>query len=220
MPSDAIDVITIAREFGAGGSELAVSIGARLDWPVLDRDLPARVARRLGLDETAVERLDEHAPTLLARVASAMLVCPPEAPLFVDTSEVLSPDAVAEATRLEIERAVTAPPLVVVGHGAQCLLGARPGTLHVRLVAPLADRAARICRRLRCDARTAVARVRQVDEERNGYIRRYFDAEWRDPLLYDIQINTGRTAIPQAVELITRLVEVRADQVAGTGGVR
>src|SRR5438067_7278382 len=153
MPHDAIDVITIGREFGAGGSELAAALGERLGWPVLDRDLPARVARRLGLEETAVERLDEHAPTLLSRVALAMLACPPEAPLFVDTTDVLSPDAVAGATRVEIEQAVTAAPLVIVGHGGQCLLRARPGTLHVRLVAPPADRVARICRPLPCDAR-------------------------------------------------------------------
>lgn len=201
-----IDVVTIAREFGAGGSELASALGARLGWRVLDRELPARVAARLRLDPTSVERLDEHAPNLLARVASAMLVCPPEAPLFVDASDVLSPDAVAEATRQEILEAIATPPLVVVGHGAQCLLRDRPGTLHLRLVAPLAARIARVCARLGCDARDAAAEVRRMDESRHAYIRRYFDAEWRDPLLYDLQINTGRIAIDRAAGLVAAMV--------------
>jgi cytidylate kinase len=216
--SEPIDVITIAREFGAGGSELATALGERLGWPVLDHDLPARVAARLQLDPNAVERMDEHAPTLLARVASAMLVCPPEAPMFVDTADVLSPDSVAEAASAEIREAVRTPPLVIVGHGAQCLLRGRPGTLHLRLVAPIEDRIARVCGRLGCEPRTAASRVRQVDDERHAYIRRYHDAEWRDPLLYDLQINTGRVPIPAAAELVAHVVESRQGAGAAAAG--
>jgi cytidylate kinase len=207
MREGPIDLITIAREFGAGGSELAEAIGARLGWPVLDRELARRVATRLELDPEAVERMDEHAPTLLARVASAMLVCPPEAPLFIDAASVLSPDAVAHAVKQEIMAAARTPPLVIVGHGGQCLFRDRPGTLHLRLVAPIADRVARVCRRLGCNHKMAAAQVRQADEDRNAYIRRYHEAEWRDPLLYDLEINTGRVDIGLAADLVARLVE-------------
>jgi len=172
----------------------------------VDRDLPGRVAARLQLDPASVERLDEHAPSLLARVASAMLVCPPEAPLFLDTSDVLSPDAVADATRQEVLEAAASPPLIVVGHGAQCLLRDRPGTLHVRLVAPIAERLKRIRGRLDCHERAALAELKSMDEGRNAYIRRYHEAEWRDPMLYDLQLNTGRITIPRAVEVIAGLV--------------
>ena len=215
MREGPIDLITIAREFGAGGSELAEAIGERLGWPVLDRQLAGRVAARLELDPEAVEHMDEHAPTLLARVASAMLVCPPEAPLFVDTAAMMSPDAVADAVRAEILDAARTPPLVVVGHGGQCLFGARPRTLHLRLVAPMADRVARICARQGCDPRTATTRIRQADEDRNAYIRRYHDAEWRNPLLYDLEINTGRVPIADAADLVVRLVRSRVG--AGNG---
>jgi len=215
MREGSIDLITIAREFGAGGSELAEAIGERLGWPVLDRELAHRVARRLELDPEVVERMDEHAPTLLARMASAMLVCPPEAPLFVDAASVLSPDAVANATRLELQEAARTPPLVIVGHGGQCLFRDRPGTLHLRLVAPIADRVARVCGRLDCDPKTAAAQLRQADEDRNAYIRRYHEAEWRNPLLYDLEINTGRIAIPVAADLVARLIEVPAAAGAG-----
>ena len=102
-----------------------------------------------------------------------------------------------------------------MGHGGQCLFRDRPGTLHLRLVAPIADRVARVCRRLDCNAKSAVTQVRQADEDRNAYIRRYHEAEWRDPLLYDLEINTGRIAIPVAVDLVARLVEVPTPAGAG-----
>jgi len=217
MRDDAVDLVTIAREYGAGGSELARALGERLGWPVLDKDLPARVAARLKLDTRAVESMDEQAPTLLARLASAMLVYPPEAPTFVDTGELLSPDAVADAVRQELLLAAQEPPLVIVGHGGQCLLRARPRTLHVRLVAPLADRVARICGRAGCGARAAAAEVRRMDDERQAYIRRYHTAEWRDPLLYDLEVNTGRVPIAEAADLVARLVAARGGSTVPAG---
>lgn len=206
MQSNPIDVVTIAREYGAGGSELAQALGERLGWPVLDRQLATLVAARLGLDEAAVARMDEHAPTLLARLASAMVVYPPEAPVYVDTSEIPTPDAVADAAREEVLAAAARPPVVIVGHGAQCLLRDRPGTLHLRLVAPVEERAARVRQRLGCDPREAAAQLRRVDDDRNAYIRRYHGASWRDPLLYDLEINTGRVDIDAAAALVAGLV--------------
>jgi len=203
------DLITIAREFGAGGSALAEALGARLGWRVLDRDLPERVAARLRLEPSVVEQMDEHPPNWLSRVAAAMLVLPPEAPILVDTTDVPGPDTVAAAVRSEVLAAAASPPLIVVGHGGQCLFRDRPGTLHVRLVAPLAERVARVRERLACDERTAAAEVKRMDDDRRAYIRRYHDAEWRDPLLYDLEINTGRVPVAEGVELIAALVSAR-----------
>ena len=75
------ELITVSREFGAGGSELARKLGERLGWPVLDDDVACRCAKRLHIDTAAVERVREHSPTLLARLSAALLVAPPEAPV-------------------------------------------------------------------------------------------------------------------------------------------
>lgn len=202
MTGEAIDVITISREFGAGGSDLATELGARLGWPILDHALVERVAARLKLDPRTVEVLDEHPPTLFSRVASALLIAPVESPMLLDTSQVLSPDAVADASRAAITEAVADPPVIIVGHGGQLMLRDRPRTLHVRLVAPIEARVQRICARGGCDARTASADIRRIDEARTGYVRRYFHHDLRDPLLYDLTINTGRASIAEAADLV------------------
>ena len=196
------DVITIAREYGAGGSELARALADRLGWAVLDQDLPRRVAERLRLEPQVVEAMDEHPPSLLARFTSAMLVCPPESPLFVDTSVMLSPDVVAEAVRAEVRAAAASPPAIVVGHGGMCILRDRPGTLHLRLVAPIADRVRRIAARDGLDPRTVPAILRRMDDDRNAYIRRYHQTDWRDPLHYDLVVNTARVPVAELTELL------------------
>jgi cytidylate kinase len=211
------DLITIAREYGAGGSELGRALAERLGWPVLDQDLPRRVAERLRLEPAVVEAMDEHPPSLLARFTSAMLVCPPESPLFVDTSVVLSPDVVADAVRAEVLAAAGAP-AIVVGHGGMCILRDRPHTLHVRLVAPIADRIRRISAREALDPRTAPAALRKMDDDRNAYIRRYHQTDWRDPLHYDLIVNTGRLAIAELARTIAELVGQTAAEEAPTVG--
>src|ERR1700754_5266430 len=113
-----IRLVTISREFGAGGSELAAALGTRLGWPVLDHDIVHRVAERLSVDDDMVERLDEHSPSLLARIADVLIVPQPEMFTFAP-ADVTSHDAIADAARAVIEEAVASPPLIVVGHGAQ-----------------------------------------------------------------------------------------------------
>lgn len=211
MPTS-IDIITISREFGAGGSSVASVLSSKLGWPVLDGDLPQRVAQRLEVDRDVVERLDEHPPSLMARIARVLLVSHPESATVAPHSEVADAEAIADAARAVIEEAGRTPPLIVVGHGGQAIFRRRSGTLHVRLVAPIDSRVKRICSRMPCSAATAEARVRRADVERREYLQRYFDIDWRDELLYDLQINTGRLTIEEVASLIA--------QAAAPGGRR
>jgi cytidylate kinase len=54
-----------------------------------------------------------------------------------------------------------------------------------------------------------------MDEDRRRYVQRYFHRDVNDPLLYDVQINTGRTSFDEAASMIEQLV--RGEQGAGAG---
>jgi cytidylate kinase len=205
----AIRIVTISREFGAGGSELAHAVGARLDWPVLDHDIVPRVAARLGMREAVVQQLNEHPPPLMHRLAAALLVLPPEAPVSVDPRDVLDLDAVADAACAELLEAARSAPVVLVGHGGQALFGDRADALHLRVVAPMEARLRRLCRRFGCDDRFAQAELRRTDEARRQYLRRYRGIDGSDPLHYHLEINTGRVTIDEAASLVVQLVEGR-----------
>jgi cytidylate kinase len=209
MHSAHIELITVSRQFGAGGSELARKLGERLNWHVLDDQVACRCAERLHLETSTVERLREHSPTLLARLSSALLVAPPEAP-GIDTTHLLRIDAIAEAAFESITEAAKSLPLVVVGFGTQCIFADRPDALHLRLVAPMPVRVERLRERFGWDAANAAARARRMDEDRRRYVQRYFHRDVNDPLLYDVQINTGRTTLDDATGIIAQLV--RAEQ--------
>lgn len=210
MQTTPIRLITVSREFGAGGSDLAIELGARLKWPVLDHDIVHRVAERLRLDDGTVEPFDEHPPSFVARIATVLIVPLPGLYSFPTELEVPSHDAIAGATRHVIEEAAKSLPLIVVGHGAQCIFEERADTLSIRLVAPLSARQSRVAARQRISATLAAALVRRADEDRRAYIQRYFHRDWRSELLYDLQINTGGVDIREAAAIVARLVERRA----------
>jgi Cytidylate kinase-like family len=55
-----IRVVTIAREYGSGGGELAHIVAAKMSWDLLDSKLLEQVAYAAGIKRTRAARLDEH----------------------------------------------------------------------------------------------------------------------------------------------------------------
>jgi hypothetical protein len=200
------DVITISREYGAGASELAALLGSALEWPVMDSEIPLAVAWRLGIPDDSLEQWDEHAPRLLESIGNAVLLGNPE--VLVDPAYMRRPAAreVADATRDVLIQRVATPPVIVVGHGAQMIFRDRPRTLHLRLVAPLADRVRRIVARRGCNDEDAANIAKVVDRDRMHYVQQFHHHDVRDPLLYALLINTGIVPMEDAVSLVLSLV--------------
>jgi cytidylate kinase len=206
MSSIRPDLITISREYGAGASELARLLGQRLGWSVLDAEIPAAVATRLGIPHESLEQWDEHAPRFLESLGYSLMLGNPQLMLNPEYASRPQAHEVAAATRRVLLEATQTPLLIVVGHGAQVIFSDRPRTLHLRLVAPVADRALRIMARRSCTQQEAIAIAQHVDRDRIHYVQQYLGRDVRDPLLYALQINTGVVAMPDAVTLVTALV--------------
>jgi cytidylate kinase len=206
-PLGAISLITVSRDFGSGGSAFAAALGAAIGWPVLDREIIERVAHKLHRDCGDIAWLDEHSPRLRERIASALLFGPPELPVALDTAGLVEADGVAAAASEVLREAAQSPPLIVVGHGAQCLYAGREGTLHIRLFAAMHVRIARLMADHGWDETMAEAQARRMDEERTRYVRRYFGHDRYDPLLFDLQLNSGRFDLEQMLAIVRRALE-------------
>jgi cytidylate kinase len=203
-----IELVTIARQFGAGGSDLGRSLSASLGWPVLDREIIHDAAAHLHADESRAAGVDEYVTGVLQKLAQGFAMGVPE--YAIEPAYEVDPDEVARATHQVILAAVKSAPLIVVGHGVQCLLGSRPGTLHVRVVAPVARRAECIAERLKLELAAATTEVHQRDTQRARYLRHHFGCDNNDPMLYDVQLNTERLAVAEIAAAITQIVRARS----------
>jgi cytidylate kinase len=94
---------------------------------------------------------------------------------------------------------------VLVGRGASVITARLPNVFHVRLVAPLATRIRHTAEYYQLNEAEAAKFVREKDQARRRYVRRYFNAEIDDPTLYDVTLSTGRFGFARAAEVIAQL---------------
>lgn len=100
--------------------------------------------------------------------------------------------------------------VVLVGRAAPAVLGQRANALHVKVVAPLADRVATVMARLQVDATQAAREIADRDANRRRYHERYYGRDWADASNYDLVLNTGRLGLEGAVDLIIAAMGVMA----------
>lgn len=205
-------VVTISRQYGAGGSAIARLLAQKLQWPLIDNEFIDRVAERAGLSPEEVAQHEERVPGLVERLAQALALASPE--VLVATGE--QPDArfrteedMVRATEVVIKEAVRGGDLILVGRGAQAVLAERADALHVFIVAPRDRRVEAVRQRLDVDASEAEERVDRVDRGRRSYVKTYYHRQWDDPANYDLVVNTGTFAYERAAELIADAVALR-----------
>jgi len=204
-------VITIGRQFGAGGNQVGEMLAARLKADILDSQLIDQVAHRLQLPKEEVEAEDEQPGSLLHRLlvalgsASGEPMIPPEAtawnppnvdPVF-DTRR-----AVLQITQLVIQEAARSGNVVIVGRGGAYILHDFPGALHVWLRAAETIRVKNVMEHVKLTEEDARRRVKQTDENWTAYIKQVYGHDRNLPSHYDLVIDTGRLGYEATVDAI------------------
>jgi cytidylate kinase len=181
--------LTISRDKGAGGHEVADLIGHKLGWQVFDRQIVDAIAERSKMRQQLVENLDEKTRGGLEEFLRHVL-----------TREIGSTDYLIHLRQVLLTLGQQGD-VVIVGRGSEYILPAQFG-LRVRMVAPLEVRAERIARANGLALDTAHALVARVDQERKDFIHGQFQKDARDPLNYDLVINTGPLTVEGTAEIV------------------
>lgn len=213
-------VVTLSRQFGAGGTAVGRLLARRFEAEYLDREVVFEAARRADIPPAVATELDERAPGWFTRLGAALTVAYPEV-IVPDTAVAVVPgseDRLVTLTRDVILEAAARGNAIILGRGGAFILRDRPEVLHVQLEASL-DARVRYCRMLAEELGdhdtpddAAIARLCQnVDRARGDYLRRHFGVEWRDPSHYHVVVDTGRLGLEGAAEVIA----VAARRLAG-----
>ena len=203
-------IITVSRQYGSGGSEVAARIATALGWRLLDNALIDDVAEKLGTTAEEVEAREERVPTLVQRLADAMALGSPEMlPPIGEAALPPSDERLLEVTRRVIAEAIASGPVVLVGRGAQSMLAERADTLHVFCYAPKPALVARAMRRLNLDAGAAQRAVEDTNKQREQYVRKYWNRSWSAHENYHLCVNTEWLGIDGAADLVTAIARQR-----------
>jgi cytidylate kinase len=184
-----MNVITVTRDYGAGGYEVAPRLAEQLGWEVLDRELLHQAAALERVSDEELERMDEKAVRLVDRFR----LHPPHQRYLHGLTEVA-------------RRAAERGNVVLVGRGTGQLLADCPTALHLRLVAPLDLRARRMAQKEGWSQEQALARCTEQDRTRERFTRYFFGDAPLQSWSYHLTFHTGRVPLDDVVACVTALV--------------
>jgi cytidylate kinase len=205
-----IKIITIEREYGSGGGEIAQLLAKRLGWKLWDQLLTEEIARRAECPKSIVEGREERTDPLYYRLFKSFLRGSYEGSLNAHKLKVVDSECILKFTELVVRDAAKTGNSVIVGRGSQQFLRNRPDTLRLFLYAPREDKVRRLLARGK-NAKEAEHLVDTVDRERIDFIQKYFHVEWPDRSVYHSMINTaiGDDGVIQIILDVMKLLEAR-----------
>lgn len=190
-------LITIGREYGSGGREIAAKLGERLGLTVYDKNILDEMHERFGFDR---EMLSEHE----------------EIPVNVLFSRRIrgfssSVDEVVAQKQFELikEKADSGESFIVVGRCAEQVLRDYAGrnSFFIRGDEPVKLR--RVMQRNGIDEQEAQERMRRIDRQRKSYHNYYCDGKWGDSRNYDLCVNSSILGVEGTVELLCQYLALK-----------
>jgi cytidylate kinase len=183
-------VITVEREYGSGGGEIAAELARRLGWTLWDYALTQEIAKLANVDCSAVQRCEERVDSTFHRLVKVFWRGSYERSMPLAEDQHFDADRMVEIGQQVMEKAAAAGNCVIVGRGAPYFLRQRPDSFHVFLYAPRVEKLHRL-RQIGKTLQEAEELVDSVDRDRVYFVKHYFDADWPTRSLYHLMINTA-----------------------------
>jgi cytidylate kinase len=181
-------IITVSRELGSLGTEIAQAVAKNLRYDYLDKEGFNKALSEHGFSEMKLEKYDEKKPPLWDVFSSDR-------------------DRFLLFMKMVIYNFARRGNVVIVGRGGHILLRDLPGTLSVRVEAPKAVRLHRVQEAMNCDGKQAEHIIRNSDHDRNGFHKFFFNVDWDQPDVYDLVINTRTLTVDSAADIIKSAVK-------------
>jgi cytidylate kinase len=189
LDEDKMDVITISRQLGSLGSSVGRVVAERLGYRLVWRELINQAAIRAGAPEVALATIDDLG-------------------LLGLTPSVKQQQKYLDAINQVMAELANAGKVVIIGRAGQIVLHNFPRAFHIRIIAPVEVRIDRIVSDRNISSEAAQAQIEASDHTRKQYLSRFYHANWDDPGLYDLTINTARLDCQTAAALICHAAQL------------
>ena len=185
-----IKIVTVEREYGCGGGEIAQRLAEVLGWKLWDHLLTEEIARLANCSKAVVEQREERTDPLYYRLFKSFLRGSYEGSINAHKLNLVDSENIRKMTERVVQHAASKGDSVIVGRGSQLYLKDRADTFRVFLYAPRENKVRRLLARGKSE-KDAQELVDTVDRERAGFIEKYFHVAWPDRAVYHVMINTA-----------------------------
>lgn len=199
-------IISIGRQFGAGGGRVGQALAERLGIAYYDKELILEAAKEYGFAPEFFEQNDEKSASFTGNVLQWMesLVTG-----GMSAKNYLSQDALFEMQASAIRKIAEEKSCVIVGRCSDYVLRDNPNCISVFLHSTDEDRAQRIQERSNISREEALTKMRTQDKKRAAYYNFYSSKTWGDSATYDLSINVSALGVEKCVDLIIHYLSQR-----------
>jgi cytidylate kinase len=227
-------VVTVSGYTAGGAREVGEKTARLLGVDFVDQQLMVQAAHRCGVPVGALAERDERCSSFKERMASLfrtflersaasgadplsgatgleVILSRSYADLALEQEGAqVSDEAYLKTMTLIIEELAATGNIVLLGRGSQMILKDLPGALHVLCTAPARVRAYRLADREAIGIEEAAKQCAEKDRAQAAYYRKFWKAEFEDPKLYDLTIDTSRLSFDIAADLVASAARAKA----------
>ncbi len=200
-------IITISRQFGAGGITLGNMIARSLGYTFADNNIIQRIAEKANVSTNWVESFEKEAGSTLSRIVSSMVSRPLLDRVLADERGYLDEKIYLDELDLIFTQLAEEGNVVILGRGGQYILKDHPDAIHILLVDSLESRIQFMMKHYDLPRKKAERTIENEDTRRFNLYQRLGKSDFENPLLYDTVLNMGRIGLESALEMVKGLVE-------------
>ena len=200
-------VITISRQFGAGGITIGKMIAESLGYTFADNDILQRVAKEANVSTHWIESFEKEAGSKLSRLISSMVSKRWLDRVLADERGYLDEQIYLDYLVLIIAQFADEGDVVILGRGSQYILNDHPDAVHILLVNEFENRVNFMADRYEISRKKAERTVVNEDRRRVSLYKRLGKSDYENPQLYHMVLNMGRLDLETARDMVCKLVE-------------
>jgi len=199
-------VITISRQFGAGGITVGEVVAQKLGYKFYDNEIIQLLAKEAKVSTNWVEDLEKEAGGALQKFLSQVVPKSMVERILDDKRGYIDEEIYVDLLHLIIKKIADDGNAVIIGRGGQYILAGQPDVYHILLVADKLDRIKFIEEKYGLRPKRAVQTVNFDDKRRVNLYRKFGREDYDHPIHYQLVINTSKISREKAVDLVCKLV--------------
>jgi len=189
------NVITISRDLGSGGDEIAFNLCKILGYSYFDKNLMYDAAKKMGVSEGSIIDFSEDSykiKSIVDKILGRKRRVVTHLKENASIRKTLDEEKCLEVVQTVINNLAGRGKMVIVGRGGQAILKNKANVLHVRIIAPMDVRIDREMAAEGISREDALKAIEENDKAASEFLQTFYNISWDDPINYDIVLNTAK----------------------------
>lgn len=199
-------VITISRQFGAGGKTLGKKVADALGYTFAHTEIIQKIAEMARVSPAWVESVEKEAGGRLQRVVSKMVSKPLLERVLKDEQGYIDEEIYIDYLVVLINQMAEEDNIVFLGRGSQYILNDLPGAFHILLINTFKNRVRFMMDNYDMTEKSATQLVKNEEKRRSNLYKKIGKQDYDKPDLYHLVINMARVDLDHAAQLIYDLI--------------